>query len=123
MKNAQRVTEQIPMANPTDEFTHIEVDLFFSRGGVNYLSGNQNPKGYAISFRAVKVEKTQWGSSTSFMMFGGWDRAFLLQNATRFNAKALAMLKAALDFTKLAALFETKDYDKLRESLRTLSLA
>lgn len=114
MANAQRLTERFPLANPTDEYSHIEVEVFFSRGGINYISGDRNPKGYALSFRGVMVKD----GAVSFMMFTGWNRAFVLQPAERFNARTLAKLRAQLDLPALVALFEAKNYDALRETLR-----
>ncbi len=72
----------------------VEVDVFYSKGGLNYFSYKTEPRGYYASVMPVKVEKGDGDrfSSVAFMMMDPRGRKFLLEPAARLNGKRLKVL-------------------------------
>lgn len=118
MSTRPQLTTYVPLRNPTPDYTHVEVAAFYSDGGTNWVSGNRNPKGFAVSLRGVKRDPD---GTTSFMMFTGWSKAFLVKPATRFSRATLVKIWAALSPTQMAALFEANDTDGLRKLFEPLA--
>ena len=63
---------------------HIEVSVYYTKGGMNYLSGGTTPRGYYVSVRPV----TKRDYTVSFDLFAG--RRQLLFETARFTAKQFA---------------------------------
>ena len=48
-----------------------EIEVSYTLGGTNFLSGNTNPRGIYVSIRPVTIERSQSGSiSRSYVMAG-----------------------------------------------------
>jgi hypothetical protein len=64
--------------------THLEVSVYYTKGGVNYFSGGTIRRGYYISVKPV----TKGNGTISFELFSG-RKQFLLETA-RYTAKQFA---------------------------------
>jgi hypothetical protein len=84
MSSVNGIRVRVPVANPTEDVTHIEVSVFYQKGGVNYASGNREPGGIYCAVRPVKIAD----GMVSFILFSGTKR--LLETAERLNRKRLA---------------------------------
>lgn len=74
------------------EASHLEVAVYYTKGGVNLLSGGTSPRGYYLSVRPV----TMRNGMVSFDLFSG--RSQLLFETSRFTAKQFARaVEAARD--------------------------
>ena len=86
--------------------THLEVSVFYDKGGANYFSGGTTQRGYYLSVRPV----TKSDRMVSFVMFAGKKR-FLLETA-RFSQKqldrAVELAKAHEDELIAAVVAENK---------------
>ena len=72
--------------------SHLEVAVYYTKGGVNLLSGGTTPRGYYLSVRPV----TMRNGMVSFDLFSG--RSQLLFETSRFTAKQFARaVEAARD--------------------------
>ena len=63
--------------------THIDVEVYYTKGGPNYFAGGYTRRGYYISVKPV----TRRDGMVSFTMFTGYSK--LLFEANRFSAKQL----------------------------------
>jgi hypothetical protein len=72
--------ESIPQEGLKDA-THIDVEVYYTQGGVNYLSGGTTPRGYYLNALPV----THKGRTTSYALFSG--RSKLLLKTRRYSAK------------------------------------
>ena len=86
--------------------THLEVSVYYTKGGANYFSGGTNPRGYYLSVKPV----TKSENSVSFVMFTG--RSQLLLETNRYSdkqfAKAMEMSKDTRAELIAAVLSESK---------------
>lgn len=90
MKEHKKYIERNDLKNAN----HLQVSVYYSKGGVNYFSGQVTPRGYYISVRPV----TLGNGMISFDLFAG--RSQLLLETNRYSEK---------QFTKaveIAAAFE-----------------
>lgn len=56
---------------PLEEGSMAEIEVSYTLGGTNFLSGNTNPRGIYVSIRQVTIERSQSGSiSRSYVMAG-----------------------------------------------------
>jgi hypothetical protein len=112
MKNRPRFETQIPTDQIPDH-THLEIDVFYGEGGINYFNYKDEPRGYWVSLRPIKME----GRCKSFVMFD--DKAFkvFLEPAKRFNANRLNALGALIMQRKdnIARLFLAKDREGIKK--------
>jgi len=60
--------------------THLEVSVYYTKGGANYFAGGTTPRGYYISVIPV----TKGNGTVSFVMFTG--RKKLLFETARYTA-------------------------------------
>jgi hypothetical protein len=79
---------RIPVENPTEECTRIEVKVDYYLGGANYFSGNVNRRGIWLYVSPIKVSDGAWST-----ILGSGSKK-LLEELPRKNAKKL---KAAGD--------------------------
>ena len=89
--------EQIRVSRtPVSGEYHIDVEVAYSKGGANAWTGRQEPRGYWLHVTPLEVEEREVGgqifTSTKFRLAGGEGRRLFLEEAARFNAKALARL-------------------------------
>ena len=86
--------------------THLEVKVFYTKGGANYFSGGTNPRGYYLSVRPVK----KGNGMVSFDLFSGCKR--LLLETARYTDKqfqrAVEMAKNYEDELITAVVAENK---------------
>lgn len=87
MANKQRRTLSEEIIGLTERgVEYLVVSVHYSKGGMNYASYNQEPRGYYLS---VSPE-TRGGGTVSFTLFSG-TKSFL-EPAKAFSAKRLASL-------------------------------
>ena len=79
MKKHERYIER----NDLKGATHLEITVYYSLGGSNYLRGGKTPRGYYLSVTPV----TKGDGSISYVMFSGQSR-FLFETQ-RFTTKQL----------------------------------
>ena len=73
--------------------THLEVSVYYTKGGANYFSGGVTPRGYYLSVKPVK----KGNGMVSYTLFSG--RSRLLLETQRFTAKQFALaLEMAKDY-------------------------
>lgn len=104
--------------------THIDIAVYYSKGGINYFNYKTDARGFYASFNPVKREVTAYGTSTSFMMFNNDGMKFLLEPAIKFNAKKLATWVATVNAkaNDVAALLNAGDRSGAIALMRSLSL-
>lgn len=83
----RRVIRLIEVANAErGRATHVEVELYYSKGGMNYFTSRVEPRGFYLSVTPVEISKSESGlSSRSFTAFSGIKRCVL--ECARFNQK------------------------------------
>lgn len=69
----------------------IRVDVNYRIGGINYMSGDNWPRGYYLSICPMTVGN----GFTSFIAFSG--RAMCLQESKRFSQKVLGQIAADIE--------------------------
>ena len=75
---------RIPVSNPTEDVTHLEISVFYQKACMNYASYKREPGGIYVSVTPVKIAD----GMVSFILFSGTKR--LLETAERLNRKRLA---------------------------------
>ena len=78
--------KRLLLSLPTLEssFTHVDVEVYYNKGGMNYFTGNVEKRGYYLSVQPLN--KTT--NSISFTAFTGVKQ--LVRGAGRFSPKVLA---------------------------------
>lgn len=74
--------------------THLDVEVFYDKGGANYLSGGTTPRGYYLTVRPV----THGNGMTSVALYTGASK--LLLQANRHSDK---QFERAVELGKAAA--------------------
>lgn len=79
-----------------NKYGHLEISVEYTKGGHNYFSGNDNPRGYRVSVRPC--DKTD--GSISFTLMG--DRKIsggfvMIEEAKRLSRKRLLQLAEIFD--------------------------
>lgn len=71
--------------------THLEVSVYYTKGGLSYFSGQTSPRGYYLSVRPV----TKANGMVSFDLFSGVKRLILETNrySDKQFARAIEMAK------------------------------
>lgn len=82
MGNRRKVIKMLPLGG--NDF--MEVELYYSEGGMNYFNGESSNRGYYFSVR--KIEKVN--GCSSFMMFSGLKK--FVKEANRFSQKTFDSL-------------------------------
>jgi len=70
--------------NDLKDSTHLEVSVYYTKGGPNYFSRGVTPRGYYLSVKPVTLGE----STVSYTMFSGYSH--LLLETKRFSAKQFA---------------------------------
>ena len=75
-------------------YNHVDVEVSYDKGGINYFNYKTDPRGYSVVVRGLKVEPPTDGrfGSESFMMVTGPGYRVFLKPGERFNAKVLREL-------------------------------
>jgi hypothetical protein len=84
MSSVNGLRLRIPVSNPTEDVTHLEISVFYEKAGMNYASYKREPGGIYVSVTPVKIAE----GMVSFVLFSGTKR--LLETAERLNRKRLA---------------------------------
>jgi len=116
-QNKRSIEHYVPTTFPeslglTNGENTMNVTVSYNEGGANYFSGGYTPRSYQVSVSAVKVAD----GCTSFVIGGnGFGRRYTLLPTTRFNAKVLAAINAAIlpKLTGIVALALVADYAAL----------
>jgi len=90
------LTKQLPYG--TDKwFEDVQIRLFHSTGGINYINGAIQDAGWYLSFAPVHIEKHDTYETTSTELFH--KRAFKMRccDGARFSAKKLEKLSKILN--------------------------
>lgn len=82
--------------NRGGDITHVNVWIYYAKGGINYATYKQEPRGIYVNITPVKLEKTGSGFiSESFMVFSGGK--YLVEAATRLNRKRVIEVYALVE--------------------------
>ena len=73
--------------------THLEVSVYYTKGGTNYFSGGTIPSGYYVSVTPV----TKGNGTISFAMFTGRKR-FLFETARYTDKQFARAVEMAKDY-------------------------
>lgn len=91
MKEQKRYIERNDLKNGS----HLEVSVFYTKGGMSYFTGQVSPRGYYLSVRPVTLDK----GMVSFDLFSGCKK--LVMETSRYSdkqfAKAVEMSKTYED--------------------------
>jgi len=90
MSNRNKTIARIPT---TEENGFIDVYVSYNKGGINYATYKQEPRGYTLHVQPIKVENKNGFTCTSFMGFSGVRQH--LETANRFSQKRLAEVAEA----------------------------
>ena len=84
MSSVNGLRFRIPVSNPREDVTHLEISVFYQKAGMNYASYKREPGGIYVSVTPVKIAD----GMVSFILFSGIKR--LLETAERLNRKRLS---------------------------------
>lgn len=87
MKSHDRYIER----NDLHDASHLQVSVYYGKGGLNFLSGQSTPRGYYLSVKPV----TKGNGTISYNIFSG--QALFLFGTARFTAK---QFEQAVDMAK-----------------------
>ena len=68
--------------------THLECEVYYSKGGMNYFTYREEARGYYLMVTPVKIERNNGYKSISFCAFTGTKK--LLKSVSRKSDKAQA---------------------------------
>lgn len=57
--------------NPTENATHIKIELAYNKGGLNVFTGENESRGYYLHVTPVKRENKYGVATESYMAFSG----------------------------------------------------
>lgn len=77
----KRLIQKLPILNNT--VNTLKVELYYNKGGMNYFTGNSEPRGLYLSVSPVTVSER----SESFTAFSGIKKC--VKEMARFNQKQL----------------------------------
>lgn len=78
----KRLLLSLPVAE--GDCTHVDVEVFYSKGGMNYFTGSVERRGYYLSVQPLSKST----NSVGYTAFTGVKQ--LIQEAGRFSSKVLA---------------------------------
>jgi hypothetical protein len=74
---------------PLGDYQVLDVDIHYSLGGINYFTGNTNPRGYYMSVTPCTITDHGGWSTRSCVWFGKYSGVkTLLEPANRFSKSA-----------------------------------
>ena len=81
----KRILKMHDVTSDHSEATHVKVQLYYSKGGMNYFTGKAEARGYYVSVSPVKIEvRDGWRSETT-SAFSGIKEC--VREVSRFNQK------------------------------------
>lgn len=82
-----KIIKELPILNPT-KANVLKVELYYSKGGMNYFTGTNERRGLYLSVTPVEKKTYEWGgSSEGFVAFSGVKK--FVKEMARFNQKQL----------------------------------
>lgn len=69
-------TIRLPLAENTNKSTHLEINTYYSLGGVNYATYKNEPRGYYISVTPIKLDNSR-GYTMVTIAFSGIKRCMI----------------------------------------------
>lgn len=84
MNSRRKLIKEIPITG-NSEVNVIEVEFYFSKGGINYFNYQNEPRGYYLSVCPYKVSFDGHFKSKCYGAFSGLKA--LLEQSTRFSQK------------------------------------
>ncbi len=103
------------------KYNTLEITVSYVVGGMNYFTGNVNPRGYAINFNPMNVvDRGNGFLSRSFMM--GSSKGIILGEAKRYSEKDLAKWASSVEplLEELASSFIAGDLAKVNETISNI---
>ena len=93
--------------------THVEVELYYSKGGMNYYTGKAERRGFSLQVTPVSIDTSGAGFITrSFTAFTGVKKCVL--ECARFNQKKFDEFAPSEDEVN-----ELLDYVKVNNGITT----
>lgn len=96
MVKHKRLLLSFPVAE--GDCTHVDVEVFYDKGGMNYFTGKLEDRGYYLSAQPLSKDK----NSYCYTAFSGVKQ--LIQPAGRFSPKTLAEI--VIDYDTLDSMVE-----------------
>lgn len=81
----KRIIKELPILNHTANI--LKVQLYYSKGGMNYFTGDNEKRGLYLSVSPVTRTQNEFGRSESFTAFSGIKKC--VKEMARFNQKQL----------------------------------
>jgi hypothetical protein len=81
----------IPTDNP---IRFLVVELYYNKGGRNYFSGKDDPRGYWISSNAVEIENRDGYQMRTYVPINGY--RYFIKESARFSEKTLGELASSV---------------------------
>lgn len=91
MNNQTKTIKEIPIDGKPNHY--YKVNLFYSKGGLNYFNYKSEERGYYLSVKAVEKSGGEGYQVESYVLFNGVKS--LVQTANRFSQKVLETLALA----------------------------
>lgn len=101
---------------PGGEDNTVQISVTYDKGGLNYFTYKQEPRGYQLTVSPCKVGEGFVRHSLN-LGGGGIGRRFFVAPATRFNGRRFETLINAIapHLDTLAAALVVQDYERIRE--------
>lgn len=106
------------LKTPIGKYSQLKIEVDYYIGGMNYFSGNNNPRAYRLSFKPCSVNQNGLVESTLLGVNQKEQGYYLLiERTNRFNAKRLEILAACIDsfVGALTDAYIKDDHTKMRE--------
>lgn len=106
------------LKTPVGKYQQLKIEVDYYIGGMNYFSGNHNPRAYRLSFKPCNRGSNGFTESTLLGVNQKEQGYYLLiEKTNRFNAKRLAILAACIDsfVDALSDAYIQDNHEKMRE--------
>ena len=70
-------TIRLPLAENTNKSTHLEINTYYSLGGVSYATYKNEPRGYYISVTTIKLDNSRGYTMVTTTAFSGAKRCMI----------------------------------------------
>ena len=70
-------TIRLPLAGNTNKSTHLEINTYYSLGGVSYATYKNEPRGYYISVTPIELNNSRGYTMISTTAFSGVKRCMI----------------------------------------------
>jgi len=106
------------LKTPIAKYKNLQIKVEYYIGGINYFSGNHNPRGYRLSFTPCNYNPGGFTEST-LMSSNRKESGYylLIEKTMRFNRKRLSLFAETLDpfVNELTNAYLNDNTDKIRE--------